>query len=1135
MNYLSISRRKGRNVNSFLAFLLFVCLSVLPAVAQQDKNVTLDVKNETVENVFKILGQQSGLKFFYDQDVVSNSPRVTIKVKNVSLQSVLNRISSQTQLSFNRDNNTVTVGKKQATNTRKSSSSTTVMVKGKVVDANGESIIGANVLVKGTTNGVITDVNGNYTLNNVPADAIVSISYIGYQPLEFKAASKELVRVVLREDSEMLDEVVVTALGIKREEKALGYSVQKIGDEEVQKVPGVDVATSLTGKVSGLLVKNSTDFASAPSLTIRGENPLIVIDGVPYANMTLRDIAAEDIESISVLKGATASALYGNRGSSGAVMIETKKGHQNKKPLSISFASNTMIDAGFLAIPEKQAVYGRGKNNIYDKNSDQSWGTFMDGSLQEQWDPYLQEYREYEYLPVGKDNFKNFIENAYVTNNSLSLAYKGKKTSVRSSVNWTETKGLYPNSKYDKYSFSLAGDINLDKFKLTASTSYHKQQSDNIGFNGYTSYDPMYTLLIWTAADYDVRDYKDNYWMVPDVSQNFTYHSTHNNPYYDRNERTKGVNRDIFNAAVSASLDLLPWLKISLRSGLDFYVDKEDLRISYGSYVTSGNTGACGGGTWIGKDIGAFATGRNTGYSMNNDLIITGEKTFLDDFTVEGLLGGTIFYKQDETLRGNTEGGLSVPGYFSLKASIDPATVVSTLYRQQVNSIYGRLGLSWKRLIFAEATLRNDWSSTLSKDSRSYLYPSVSGSFVVSELLPKNTKDWLDFWKFRGSWTVSKTPPGIYSINTSYDVSNPIWGTLPGASLSTTIPGGDVKPETASTFEIGTQFNLFKNRLMVDITYYDKLMYNFIVQGKISEASGYTNDYVNSNEKISRRGWEISLTGDIIRGKDWKWDANFNWSKYARYYTELDEVYSSKNPWVKVGNRVDAYTLKDYALDSEGNHIFSNGRIQFNPYTSLYGYSDPDWLWGFSTNVSYKGFTLSLSFDGRVGGLTNSMTESYLWVSGSHPDSLTPEREADVRNPGSKNFIGQGVKVVSGKVTYDQYGNVLSDDRVFAPNDVATTYSQYISDLHAGIAWGGTGRPADCYSTTFIKLREASLSYQIPTDWSRGILESASVALVGQNLWMWAKDFKYSDPDGGVDNFNDPSVRYIGMNLKLNF
>lgn len=248
---------------------------------------------------------------------------------------------------------------------------------------------------------------GEYILSGVPANAKITVSYIGYRTLYLKASDKGLSKIILAEDSEMLEEVVVTALGIKRSEKALGYSVQKVTSETLQKVAGVDVSTSLTGKVAGLLVKNSTDFAAAPTLAIRGENPLIVIDGVPYANMTMRDIVADDIESVSVLKGATASALYGNRGASGAVMITTKSGAENKEPISISLASNTMFSAGFLAIPEKQSMYGRGTNNKYDKDAGNSWGAALDGTVREQWDPYLQAYREYEYTAVGKDNFNN--------------------------------------------------------------------------------------------------------------------------------------------------------------------------------------------------------------------------------------------------------------------------------------------------------------------------------------------------------------------------------------------------------------------------------------------------------------------------------------------------------------------------------------------------------------------------------------------------------------------------------------------------------------------------------------------------------------------------------------------------------
>ena len=1008
------------------------------------------------------------------------------------------------------------------------------VIKGVVSSADdGMPLPGASVMVEGTTKGEITDLDGNFSIRADVGEVLV-FSFLGTETQYVTVKSYSPLDIKMKNISNLLDDVVVTALALKKEEKSLGYSVQKVSSGDIQKVQGVDVGTSLTGKVAGMTVMNASDFGSAPNISLRGEAPLLVIDGVPYSNMSLRDISAEDIMSIDVLKGGTASALYGYRGASGAIMVTTKSGASETGGLTVTLSTNTMFQAGFLAIPEKQGEYGRGKNYVYDKNSDENWGVPLDGTVREQWDPVAKAYREYPYLPVGKDNFKNFLEQGYITNNNLSLAFQSKSVSLRTSFNWTENKGQYPNSIYDKYGVTVGGNINMKKFQMDVNMAYHKQNSPHIGFNGYTSYDPMYTLLIWTAPDFDIRDYKDNYWLVPSEKQNFTYKSTHNNPYYDRYERTKAVNRDIFNASVGMTYNFTPWLRAVLRGGLDFYLGREDIKVSKDSYVTTGNTGAGKGATWLGKDTGAYATGRNTGYSINTDIMLMADKSF-GKFNLEAMLGGNIFYRQDDSIYGNTVNGISVPGFFSLKASVDPANVGSSVARQQVNSIYGRLALSWNSLVYLDATIRNDWSSTLPKSTRSYLYPSVSGSFVVSELLPDSVGSWLDMWKLRGSWTVSKTPPAIYATNINFSVTNPAWGTASSAKTPTSLTEGDVNPQASSTYEIGTQALFFKKRLAVDVTYFNKRMYDFLVKGQVSSASGYKDAYVNSKEEIVRRGWELTLTGTPVSTKDWEWDISANWAKYARYYKQLDELYSSDMPWVKVGNRVDAYVMKDYARDPDGNIIFHNGRVQFNPFNSCVGYSDPDWMWGISTSLRYKNFSLSVALDGRVGGLANTMTESYMWTSGSHPGTLTPERAADTANPGSENFLGQGVKVVSGKVEYDTYGNVLSDTRVFAPNDVYTTYKSYIKDMHAGVAWGGSGRPADLYSTTFLKLRELYLSYTLPEKAVKGWAKSATVAFVGQNLFMWAKDFKYSDPDGGKEDFSDPSVRYLGFNIKLTF
>lgn len=1007
-------------------------------------------------------------------------------------------------------------------------------VSGKVTDEMGTPITGVSVKIKGTSTGTLTNVNGNYSLVALPGDVLL-FSYVGMQSKDILVGASSTYNIVLEEDAKLVQEVVVTALGIKREQKALGYSVQTVKGENLQKVLGVDVATSLTGKISGLLVKNSPDFASVPNITIRGENPLMVIDGVVYSNKNISDIPSGDIESINVLKGATASALYGYKGAGGAILIITKNGSTNKIGLDVNLNSTTMFTAGYLAIPKKQSMYGRGANNTYDKYSDSSWGTLMDGTVREQWDPFLMDFRNYEYLPIGKDNFKNFLENGYVTNNSVSVAYKSNNAAIRSSLNWIENKGQYPNSKLDKYSYTIGADINTDRFKLTSNLAYSKKNVPNLGSNGYTSYDPMYSLLIWSAADYNILDYKNNYWLKKDEVQNFTYRLGSNNPYFDRYERTNESTRDIFNADVTAGYQIVDWLKVTVRAGLDFYTDQGKQRVSWGSYTSMGNTSFPGNQwPWNGAWKGAYNTGQTQGFSLNTDFIVNGEKTF-DKLGVEYLLGSAISYKKDENIFGQTVGGLSIPGFFSLKASVDKPSIGQSMLRRQVNSLYGRVAFSWDRLIYLDLTGRNDWSSTLSAEQRSYFYPSSSASFVVSELFP-DTKNWLDLFKVRLSWTQSKDMAPEYSINPTYTVNSGTWGDANGASAPSSLYPSIITPSGSKTWETGFLAVLLKNRLSVDFTYYDKNMYDGIITGPISPSTGYSGVFTNTKESISRRGLEFTLNAAPIKEKDWQWDVTFNWSKFARYFTRLDPDFSQKAPWIAVGERVDAFISKDILkVPATGQYIVNNGRLQYSQYNSVFGYYDPDWLWGLNTTLRYKNWSLFVSMDGVVGGLTNARTESYMWQSGSHPNSLTPERAQDVADPANGHYLVDGVKVASGSVTYDKDGNITSDTRTYSPNDTYISYKQYVIDLHNSSAWGGNGSPADTYAKTFFKLREVSLTYTIPTRFLYNVVKSASISFIGQNVLLWAKDFKYSDPDGGVEDFADPAVRYLGFNIKLTF
>ncbi|MDZ4204639.1 MAG: SusC/RagA family TonB-linked outer membrane protein, partial [Bacteroidales bacterium] len=749
---------------------------------------------------------------------------------------------------------------------------------------------GATIQIKGTLTGNTTDVNGKYTISASPNQVLV-FSYVGMTAQEVIVTTvSRTVDVVLMESATIMEEFIVTALGIKREEKALGYAVQRVSGETISTVKGLDLGTSLTGKVSGLLVRNSTEFTAEPEIFIRGEKPLLVIDGVPYGNMSLRDLPSDDIENISILKGSTASALYGYRGASGAILVTTKKGSVNRG-LLVTYNSSSMFTAGFLAIPELQTTYGRIVNtatNTYARSGDGSWGSPMDGREVIQWDPISKTMKAMPYLPIGKDNFQNFLEQGYILNNNINVVQQGELGSFRASATSVQNKGQYPNSMFNKLTYSMGGEMKLDKFTLSSGVSYNKHTSPNKGFGGYTGYDPMYNLLIWSSPDYDIRDYKD-YWLVPNESQNSSYTSINNNPYFDRFERTHGINRDIFNVNLALGYDINSWLKATIRSGYDTYTDKQEIKVSMGSFQGGGNSTVIPGGTEIwGESLkGSYNMGLSRGFSFNNDFFLLGNKK-LGEFAFDGLIGGTVFYRQDEGMEARTQGGLTIPAFYSLRSSTTPALVSSRLFRQQVNSVFGRFAMSWRSLVYVEGTFRNDWSSTLSKATRSYLYPSLSASFIASELLPE--MDWLSFWKLRGSWTSSKTPAGIYSINSVYSITTAAWGTLSMASFPSTIRGTDVLPESSSTFEIGSVVNIFKNRASLDVSYYAKRMYDFLRSTGISPSSGFSSNFINIDEEITRKGIEITANVTPIKSKDWQWDLAVNWSTYARYYTKLDSI-----------------------------------------------------------------------------------------------------------------------------------------------------------------------------------------------------------------------------------------------------
>lgn len=1098
---------RGKKLLPLLFIIAIFFLSSFSLSAQQ-QTIVFTESGLTLRSVFRQIEQQAKVSVDYDADAINTNQLVKDLPSSSSLDELLKHLLSNTNCSYSYEGSHIVIAPKRELKQ--------VTVSGIVLDSHKIPIIGANIVEKGSSNGTITDIEGTFSIT-VPEGSVLQISYIGYLSQNIKIDKAQTLSIYLKEDMQALEEVVVTALGIKREEKALGYSVQKMSGDDMPLAKSADITVSLTGKVAGLNIQNNTEFDQNATISLRGATPIIIVDGIPYANISINEIAADDIESIDVLKGATASALYGARGTNGAIMITTKKG-TDKEGLNINVNSNTMFFSGYLAFPEVQHSYSAGNGGKYNNNS--VWGDKLDiGRTAVQWDPKTYEYREMELTSKGKDNFKNFLQFSMVTNNNVSVTQKGKYGSFRASATQVYHKGEYPNQKLNKITFSVGGEMKWKNFSIDATAAYNKRVSSNTNGTGYSS-SYIYNMVIWGGTEYDIRDYRD-YWVKDKENQmqNWYDRSWYDNPWFKAYEQIASYDTDILNTSVNAAYEINSWLKVMVRSGADVYNKREEYR-----NAISAN------GAWNKK--GYYSVNKDTKFSINADAMLMADKTW-GKFNLNGIAGGNIFYLHTDGMYSETQGGLSIPGYYSLNASIDPVKATGSLLQKRVNSLYAKASLSWNSTYYLDITGRNDWSSTLRPDERSYFYPSVAGSVILSELIP--LPSWWNFFKIRGSWTTTKQDANIYANNNVYNITTNVWNGLSTASYPEVLIGRTVLPQKSETWETGLAMTFFQKRLNIDMAYYHKLESDFIIDGKVSQGTGYSAIQTNSKETRLRRGIEVVVGGTPVQTKNFSWHILTNWSHDRYTYHTLDPDYSTKRPWVKEGADWDWIAIEDWERDPEGNIVHNDGGIPIRQtFQTKVGKYVPDLVWGITNTLRYKNWTLNFSFDGRVGGISYSKTHQMLWNSGNHVKTDNQYRYDEVVN-GKLSYIGEGVKVISGSVTRDPDGNVLEDTRVFAPNDAVVSYESYITKYHDSHA---SPSRQNMLSQTFFKLRNLSLVYELPASVCKNMgMKAASVGFTGENLLLWAKDFKYADPERGGDteSLNSPSQRYMGFNLKVNF
>lgn len=1048
----------------------------------------------------------------------------------------------------------------------------TVTVTGVVTSADdSEPVIGASVLVKGTNTGTITGIMGDFTIPNVPSSATtLIISYVGMVSQEVTIQPGTL-QVVLKSDAKTLDEVVVTAMGISREKKALGYALQEVKSDEITQAGQLNVANSLSGKVAGIqITSQGGQVGASQNIVIRGNSsfgdnsPLIVVDGVPIQNDNgtgsavnlgsgLNDINPEDIASISVLKGGSA-ALYGMRAGNGVILITTKSGKKDKG-IQVSYDGSFTVDQIY-NLPKLQNKYGQGyygsefdwKASGYSKtmsyqdfavqhgysyydgagngvndNADESWGPRLDiGLMIPQYNsPVVDGVRQATPWVSQPDNIKDFFNIGYSQNHVISLAATTEKSSTRVSLGFRDQKGTTPNTDQKRYSAAVNTRMDVNKYlEFNLAANFIRTKSNNLPGTGYDQRNVLQSLLQWHGRQIDMNDLKQNY-DQKDEFGNYTHYNWQQaytvNPYWVLNHNLNKYVRDRFYGKTSIFIKPTDWLKFEGRLGFDHYDSNQLSNVEWSIDYPDGYF----------RDYDRRAT------ETNADFIAYFTKQF-GDFNVNALAGANY---RDYTYEIKTLGAdeLTVPGVYTVANAKGNAYTSENHNTRRSNSVYANLSLGWKNQLYADISVRNDWDSTI-KDA--FFYPSFSGSWIVTETLPMLTNGkWLNFLKLRGGWAKIGNATDPYVSNAYYSVlSAPFDGTTLYYN-PTTYPAQNLRPEMVKTWEIGLEANFLDNRIHFDGAYYQKTTTDQIMQANLSTATGYNAMYINAG-KISNKGVEIQLSADIFRNpKGFSWTTTFNWSKDK---SRIDELYSDP----VTGQKLDAYEIgkswscKNYAMvgkswgtlvgtgyvyNEDGSILVENGMPKYETGKEI-GNVTPDWLAGWSNEFTYKDWSFGFLLDFRKGGDVYSISQAF----GSQTGIYDYTAAGDIRENG----------VIAGK-------NVLTD-KVFKTadgkiNDVAVNAKDFFANFY-------TICQMSVFDGSYLKLREAHLSYTFPKSLLKNsFIKSAKISLVGTNLallWVHSSNLTHLDPesttgsgngDVGFESNAYPPSRSFGLKVGLTF
>ena len=1103
------SLRKSKLFRALL-ILLLIAVPVQWAAAQ----LTLSTPRTTLGTVIKQIQSQSKYQFFYN-DKLSTVTVEPLKVKDASLEQVLNTLLKNKDISYKIEENIIYLSEKENSDSLQQQSGKERTITGQVVDAKGEPLIGVSILVKGTTDGAITDLGGNYKIVTKSNNPVIVYSYIGYKTQEIPLKGQTAINITMMDDTQVIDEVVVTALGIKRSEKALSYNVTQVDAESALAVKDANFINSLNGKVAGLNINSSSSgIGGASKVVMRGSrgieqssNALYVIDGIPMYNLSasggseemqsqgsteaIADINPDDIESMSVLSGAAAAALYGSNASNGAIVITTKKGKVGRVALTVS--SNTEMLSPFV-MPQFQNRYGT-------SGTDASWGKRLNEA----------NYR-------GYDPASDYFQTGLIGTESVTLSTGTEHNQTYLSAAAVNSRGIIPNNKYDRYNFTFRNTTLFleDKMKLDVGAQYIMQKDRNMVNQGIYA-NPLSSAYLFPRGN-DWEDYKmyerydlernmyTQYW--PQGGGSFRLQ----NPYWINYRNLRENDKDRYMLSAALSYDILSWLNVAGRVRLDN---------SYNTYTQK----------YYASTIATIAEGENGFYGVTNtrdkqtyaDLLLNINKTFGEDWSLTANIGASYSDNRSEALA--VSGPIAangLPNFFTV-AQLDKETGKreETGYREQTQSIFASAEVGYRSTYYLTLTGRNDWPSQLagpnSKQS-SFFYPSVGGSVVLSELfkLPES----ISYLKLRASWASVGLPFGRFLAYPTFS-----WNTSTGAySSQSAYPLYDLKPERTDSWEVGLTARFLKH-FNFDVSFYNTKTYNQTMDAKLSPTGGYSTFYAQTGN-VRNRGVELSL-GYKNTWNKFSWSSNYTFSANKNKILSLIDGYinpvtgeeitkdrmnvgglSKARFILKVGGSLgDLYSQSDLLRDSNNKiYVNADGNVAVNDKADdIYlGSVFPKANMAWRNDFQYGNWGLGFLLTARLGGVVYSATQAVLDSYG------VSEATAAARDNGG--VVINGNDMIDAQKWYTVVG---------ADSGIPQYYT---------------------YSATNLRLQEASVSYTIPRKKLKNIMD-ITLSLVGRNLWMIYCKAPF-DPESvattgnyyqGIDYFMMPSLRSVGFNLKLKF